>query len=116
MTTLSIHINGRLRCVAGLAGDGVVMANVTRATNGKRTRKAEEVLLHVGGFVPAKRSHLVWLNRKLKIGDEVHLKVGRARRSSTPAFTHTPNRKLEERSQKKMVRELAAKFGWTIVE
>ena len=74
----------------------------------------EELTLHVGGLISPAGEHVRWLDRELKVGDEVRIRVAEDGRVDRPRSRQRRDRAKELRSQKRYVREMARKFGWRI--
>ena len=72
----------------------------------------EELTLHVGGLISPEEEHVRWLDRDLKIGDEVRIIVAEDSKVDRPRSRERPDRSKELRSQKRYVREMAKRFGW----
>ena len=72
MRAFEVHLNGKRICVAGFDGYGVLntMVDHVTAANGR-----DDIRLRVGGLMKATEEHVTWTNLRLKVGDEVALKV-----------------------------------------
>jgi hypothetical protein len=57
---------------------------------------------------------LEWLNRELKIGDEVRVRVVQDAAIDQPRSRKRIDRAKDLRAQKRYVKEMAKKFGWKI--
>jgi len=121
MPAFQVSLNGKKVATAGVGGHGVLSANVTWVRRkGEQTRAKkpggveEELFLHLGGLITPKQEHVSWADCRLKVGDEVNVKIVessiidrlRVRRRSDPA--------RDLREQSKHVRMMAKKFGWKI--
>jgi hypothetical protein len=123
--------NGKKLCRAGVGEFGVLMANLTHVSHspkklarwkaeGRSTNLRNELYLHVGGIEGDDHSphHVDWGNFRVKIGDEVAVRVldgsnvNRARRRSG----YQDFLEQVEADEKEYVREAAKKFGWRIDE
>ena len=71
MLAYEIHRNGKRLCVTGLNGDCVLSTIVTHV-EGPGGRRLN---LHVGGLITAAEEHVIWRNTRLKLGDEVKLRI-----------------------------------------
>jgi hypothetical protein len=122
MPAFQVSLNDKKLCTAGVGEHGVLTTMVTwvrrkgGATREKKPDSVEEELsLHVGGLITPKQEHVDWVERRLKAGDEVRVKIvgttkvdqPRARRKNDPA--------RDLRAKKKYCRMLAKEFGWKIV-
>jgi hypothetical protein len=119
MLAFEIHINGKKRCVAGIGKPGVVstvLSWVLRAPEG-RGRQSEELSLGVGGLVSRSDEDLVWLQRDMRLGDEVTIRIVEVRAADKPKKRRrdraTPAQILRRR--KAFLRKMAKEFGWKIV-
>ena len=60
--------------------------------------------------------HVRWQNRALRLGDEVRVRIVEKKSADTPSnrFPRDPAAELE--SQKRYVRKMAKKLGWSVKE
>ena len=67
MLALEVHINGKRRCLAGIADDGVVSAILSWVGRGRPERglPREDVSIRVGGLDSERREHMDWLQQEL---------------------------------------------------
>ncbi|MGC3957334.1 MAG: hypothetical protein QM813_05055 [Verrucomicrobiota bacterium] len=121
MPVFHIHLNGKKINTAGVGDLGVLGAHVTwvrRKGEHPLAKKPdsveEELTLHVGGIVIPAQETVRWLDRNLKVGDEVRIIVGQDSKVDHPRSRERLDRAKELRSQKRYVREMAKKFGWKI--
>jgi flagellar basal body L-ring protein FlgH len=119
MLAFEIQINGKKRCTAGLGKPGVLTAAlswVLRTPEGRR-RQSEELNLGVCGLVSRSDEDLVWLQRAMRLGDEVTIRIVEVADADTPKKRRrdraTPAQILRRR--KAFLRRLAKEFGWKIV-
>ncbi len=116
---LAFHVqhNGKKICAAGAGKHGVLSAMITwvgRASS-KRGPK-EELKLDLSGLDSTTGEHHRWLDRSLRLGDEVRIKILPAKRVDPPAVRKQPDAADILRSQKKYVQKMAKGFGWKIVK
>ena len=73
MLALEVHINGKRRCLAGIANDGVVSAILSWVGRGhpERGLPKEDMSIRVGGLDSERREHMDWLQQELAAGDDV---------------------------------------------
>lgn len=71
--------------------------------------------MHVGGLITPKQEHVAWVERPLKVGDEVRVKIAGSDTLDHPRERRRRDAAIELRSGKKYCRMLAKKFGWKIV-
>ena len=120
MPVFRVYLNGKKVSTAGVGELGVLGAHVSwvrRTGEHTLTRKGgsvEELTLHVGGLITSTEEHVRWLDRKLKVGDEVSIRVIERAPVDRPRSRERRDRSKELRSQKRYVREMAKRFGWKI--
>jgi hypothetical protein len=121
MPVFHIHLNGKMIKTAGVGDLGVLGAHVTwvRRTGEHTLAKKpdsveEELTLHVGGIVTPAQETVRWLDRNLKVGDEVRIIIGEDSKVDRPRSRERRDRVKDLRSQKQYVRAMAKKFGWKI--
>ena len=121
MPVFRVHLNGKKVCTAGVGERGVLTAIVSWAgrksetTNSEKSEGIEEELtLQVDGLVSPAEEHLHWLNRDIKIGDEVRIAVLEDATVDQPRHREKQDPVVLLRQQKKYVRAMAKKFGWKI--
>jgi len=111
MPVFQIHHNGKKVSTAGVGEHGVLGAHVSWV---RRPGKDAELTLHVGGLMTPIEEHVRWLDSKLKVGDEVSIRVIENAAIDRPVSRERRNRAKELRAQKRYVKEMAKKFGWKI--
>jgi hypothetical protein len=121
MLLFHVYLNGKKLSTAGIGNLGVLGAHVSWVRRkGQNTRAGkpesfeEELRLQVGGLVSPVEEHVSWLNRGLKIGDEVRIVVGEDGKIDRPRLRQRRDRAKDLLSQKRYVREMAKRFGWKI--
>lgn len=121
MPVFHIHLNGKKINTAGVGDLGVLGAHVTWVRRmGEHTLAKtpdsieEELTLHVGGIVIPAQETVRWLDRNLKVGDEVRIIIGVDSKVDRPRSRERRDRAKELLSQKRYVRAMAKKFGWKI--
>jgi hypothetical protein len=111
MKAFQVRLNGTKLCVAGLSEQGVLTAIVDYVSGYGR----DELALSVGGLISSKEEHVRWVERRaLQTGDEIQLKVIETESADRPKERHRRDPAAERKQQKRYVREMAKKFGWTI--
>jgi hypothetical protein len=116
MITFAIAVNGEKLSTAGLDGPGVVTSAVTwvRGEPKKKGGVAIDYLhFRVGGLISRTGTHVLWLKRDLKVGDEVRITVIENKRADKPKKNQIP-RTTQLALDKKYVEARAAKLGWRI--
>ena len=120
MRAFVLYLNGKKLATAGVGTRGVLSANITWVRRDKPQAGSrhktwnEELGVVLGGLDTTTDEHLRWCQRKLQVGDEVCLKVVEVKSVDRPRHRQRRNRTEELRQQKRYVREMARKFGWTI--
>lgn len=116
MKAFQVHLNGRKLCTAGFSEHDAVLSAIIDYVSGQHR---DELTLTVGGLISPKGEHVRWVrDRKLRIGDEVGVKIVETESADEPRERHTkanmPTPSPRERKQ--CIREMAKKFGWTITD
>lgn len=122
MPVFHVYLNGKKVSTAGVSDTGVVGVHVTwvrrrgEHTRAKRPDSVEEEMrLDVGGLITPADESVRWVERKLKIGDEIRAVVATDAPADRPrSRKRWSNCKEDLRQQKRYVKEMAKKFGWTI--
>ena len=117
MLALEVYVNGKRRCSAGIAGDGVVSAILSWIGRGRPERglPKEDVSLRVGGLDSARREHIDWLEQDLVAGDDVRIRIVDVPKVDRPIKGSRRPVGNTTRRQKAHVRRMAKQFGWKIV-
>jgi hypothetical protein len=117
MIAFEVHLNGKKICTAGVGDLGVLTSSL--AWRGPQPYQkggpsvAEYLRLDVGGLAQS-GDHLRWLDRKLKRGDVVSIKVVEADSPDKPRERQRPSPADNLRRQKQYVRRMAKQFRWRI--
>jgi hypothetical protein len=117
MVTFEVYLNGKKLSTAGVGELGVLSANL--AWRGSQPYEkdgptvAEHLRLDVGGL--ANGEHLRWVERKLKRGDTLTVKITEASSAEKPRKRQRPDPVADLRARKQYVRRLAKEFGWKIL-
>ncbi len=121
MPVFQVSLNGKKISTAGVGELGVLGTHVSwvrrsRELNPetKRGLAKEALHLHVGGLITPTEEHIRWVDRKLKVGDEVRIRIVKEAPVDRPRSLQRPDRAADLRAQKRYVREMAKRFGWTI--
>jgi len=121
MPVFDVYLNGKKVSTAGVGDLGVLAAHVTWArrkgehTLAKQPESVEEELsLYVGGLITTTGEHVRWVDRPLKNGDEVRIRIIEDAPVDRPRSRERRNRSKELRLQKRYVKEMAKRFGWKI--
>ena len=111
MLAYEIHRNGKRLAVAGLDGDCVLSTIVTHVEG----RGGPRLDLHVGGLITATEEHVIWRNTRLKLGDEVKLRIVEANRVDRPQQKYKMDSKQNKKNSKAYVLAICRKYGWKLV-
>jgi hypothetical protein len=120
MIAFEIHLNGTKKCTAGIGKPGVLSTTLTwvlREPEGRR-RKSEKMELGVGGLVSRTDDFLEWLQRDIRLGDEIAIRIVEVANSDAPK---TKQRQVMatpaqiRRNKQALIRKFAKEFGWKIV-
>jgi hypothetical protein len=110
MRAFDIHLNGKHVCLAGVGEDGVLTAIIDHITG----PKGSSLHLHVGGLVSPIGKHFLWSYRRLKVGDEIIVKIAETDSVDRPRKRYPFNPEGDEKKQKAHIRAMAKKFGWRV--
>jgi hypothetical protein len=117
-----VYLNGKRVSTAGVGELGVLGAHVSWVRRqGKDTRSKgpeateEELRLNVGGLITPTEEHVRWVDKTLKIGDEVRIVIAADEPTVDPPRSRERRDLVKERQQKKeYVKNMAKEFGWKI--
>jgi hypothetical protein len=121
MRAFALYLNGKKLGTAGVGDHGVLSANITwvrrrnEPVSTTRGADAEEIGVDLGGLNSDTDEHLHWREQPLRLGDEVCIRVVETESVDPPRRRQRRNRTQERRQQKSYVRQMAKKFGWTVV-
>src|SRR6266481_1181822 len=110
MRAFEVFLNGKRLCVAGVGKTGV-LTTIIDHVSGHFER--DRLHLHVGGLT-AGNEFVRWRDQALRLNDVVSLKIVETDAVHKPRTTRRRDPRKELRDQKRYVREMAKKFGWTI--
>jgi hypothetical protein len=123
MRTFEIVLNGKRLCAAGVGDSGVLTAIVTwrfragEGGNAKNSRRTQDDLrLDVAGLNELTAEDVRWRNRRLRIGDEVRIRICEAERATRPASREQSDPALVEKAEKKYLENAAKRLGWKILK
>ena len=110
MKAFRVRLNGKQLCIAGVGSDGVLTAIIDHVA-GKRN----EVGLNVGGLISSPEEFVTWRLLRLKVGDEVLVKICETASVDKPRKRHKPGSKEDEKNQKAYIRAMVKKWGWRLL-
>jgi len=117
MRAFEVQLNGKRLCVAGIGDNGVLTAYIAYLVG----QYKNELRLDVSGLNSSTQDYVTWSKRKLKVGDEVRIKIiettvidRHVTSIDLPKERVGEDPKEEIRDQKRYVREMARKFGWKV--
>src|SRR6516225_7527738 len=106
MIAFEIHLNGRRVCTAGVGNIGVLTTSLAwrgaQPSNNGGSSIAEYLRLDVGGLKDS-NEHLRWLDRRLRRGDVVTIKVVEADSADKPRERRRSNPEADLRQRKSYV-------------
>jgi hypothetical protein len=122
MRIFHVYLNGKKVSTAGVGELGVLSAYVTwvrRKREGTRAKKpalaAEELCLGVSGLVTGRdEEHVRWLERNLKVDDEVRIVIADGGSVDQPRSRERCDPVKELQAKKRYVRAMAKELGWKI--
>src|ERR1700675_3342441 len=109
MRTFEVFLNKERLCIAGMDADCVLSAIVNYVSI-----KTARFHLSVGGLNTVKDEHVRWVNRHLRVGDEVRIRIAKRSLADKPVERFLRDRSKEVESMKRYVREYAKQLGWEI--
>ena len=124
MITLEVHLNGKRLCRAGVGAHGVVSAITMWVNRAVRTAtgdivpgKFEEFSeLSVGGLGSTSGGADVlvkWAQPRLKVGDEIRIRVVDGARPTKPRTRKRVDPKLEDKAKRREYERLKREYGDT---
>ena len=117
MIAFEVYLNGKKISTTGVGSLGVLSACLCWRGPQAYTKGgppvAEFIRLDAGGL-DGSGEHLRWLDRKVKRGDEVSIRVVEVASADKPRERRRVNPAAELRRQKDYVRRMAKQFGWKI--
>jgi hypothetical protein len=121
MIAFEIFLNGNKLCRAGVGDLGVlttVLSWVRRERRNTETREPgnieEELTLNVSGLISSKNEHVRWSESKVRVGDEVRVRVVSVESVDLPGDRSTEDSAEDLGRQERYVEQMAKRFGWTI--
>src|SRR5689334_4337211 len=118
MIAFEIYINGKKKCTAGIAGPAVLTAAVSWVFRKPAVRglRKKELNLGVGGLASRSDEFRDWLQRELRVGDELTVRIIETARVDKPKkrrrMRATPAR--IRRNKQALLKKLAKELGWKI--
>src|SRR5438874_2813293 len=111
MRAFEVSLNGKKLCVAGIGEDGVLSTCLNWVTRGG----VGDLFLQVGGLISPTEESVTWVRQKpLKVGDRVQFRIGDRKSVDEPIKRHRIDQVQRRREEKRYVREMAKRLGWTV--
>ncbi len=110
MRAFEAYVNTRKLCTAGVGDNGVLTAIVANVEG----PRGKDLSLDVSGLFCATGEHVNWKLIRLRIGDEVRVKVIDADAVDKPRKRYVPDPAKELAAKKDYVRRLARELGWSV--
>lgn len=102
VTAFEITINNESKIVAGISGISVLSLILTyKKIVGEEDKEANNADLRVGGLLGSRKDyeHLDWIERSLKIGDEIFIRVVETSNLTKPISQRREDSKLLENAR-----------------
>jgi hypothetical protein len=110
MRTFEVFLNKKRLCIAGIDADCVLSAIVDHVSKRRRLH------LVLGGLDTSAGEHVRWVDRHLRVGDEIRIRIAEGSKADRPVKRFLRDRSAEVESKKNYVREYAKQLGWEIKE
>jgi len=115
MPTFEVSLNGKKLCTAGVGDDGVLTVIVMSQIRGISQRAKEDLRLDVGGLIGSTREYLDWQKqRKLRLGDEIKIKIAEAEVASKPRRREREDPTFGAKAEARYLENAARRLGWKI--
>ena len=117
MPVFEVYLNGKKAVTAGIGPQGVLDTSITWASRETGSAKPSkgEFCLHVGGLHGPTGDHWHWLDRPLKVGDKICVRVAQEGAIDPPQSRERRDEAQDLRQQQRYVRQLAKSWGWKII-
>jgi hypothetical protein len=112
MRAFEVRRNGKRLCVAGIDGECVLNTIVNHITRGNGP---PDLHLRVIGLISASDEHVIWRTTRLRVGDEITLKIVETNHVDRPRRRYRTDSKQSETNLKAYVRAAAKQFGWKLI-
>ncbi|HVB88316.1 MAG TPA: hypothetical protein VNK23_16765 [Candidatus Dormibacteraeota bacterium] len=112
MHAFKVLLNRKRLCVAGIGDDGVLTTTLTHVP----FRRRHDIQLYVGGLLLPQNEHVLWKRSRLRVGDEVVLKVVEVESVDKPRKRFQRDPVAEANAEKRHLEKMAKKFGWKIIK
>ena len=112
MRAFEVRRNGKRLCVAGIDGACVLNAIVNHIA---RSNGPPDLHVLVGGLISASGEHVIWRTTRLRVGDEITLKIVETDHVDKPRRRYRTDSKQNETKQKAYVRAAARQLGWKLI-
>lgn len=117
MLAFAISINGKKSCTVGLDEPGVVTTCLTWVRGQEKPKpEADDLSVIAGGLISRTNTHLTWMQRPLKMGDVIEIKIIQAEKTNKPKSKSRETAATRAKRTKDYVRKTAKSLGWTITE
>ncbi len=113
MRAFEVYLNGRKLCTAGIAEAGVVTSCITWVT-GPDPKEPEDMELRVGGLVSRTHTHVDWMHRIVRNGDEIRIVVCDKEKVSKPKKSHSESEETRKKRKLEYLKRLSKELGYEI--
>ena len=110
MRAFQVHLNDVELCTAGI-GDGGVLTVILAHIAG---RSRNDLRMDIGGLLSPTQEHVRWRNLRLKVGDEVKVRIIETTVVDKPRKRYARDPAKELKGTKNYVRQKAKELGWGI--
>ena len=116
MRAFRVYVNRTKLCIAGVGNDGVLVVTLNCVTGPDRGtgRERDDLWLDIGGLISTTDEHVRWRSARLKVGDEIRVRIIEADSVDRPRKRERRDPAKELRAKKKYVRNMAKELGWAI--
>jgi hypothetical protein len=111
MRAFDVHLNGKRLCIAGIGEEGVLTTTINQVVG----RERDDLFAMIGGLISTADEHVKWRHLKLRVGNEIAVKIIETDRVDKPRKRYHTNSKEDERNSKAYACALAKKYGWKLL-
>ena len=109
MLCFELLINGVVVSTAAVDSDGVMSAIVNWVTANARMQRAQELSVNLAGISGG--NYTTWLNRDLRVGDEVTIRIVERDAADDPTNVVRDNEERIREGKRRYFEELKKEFG-----
>ena len=109
MLCFEVLINGVVVSTAGVDSDGVMSAIVNWVTPNPRMQRSQELIVNLGGISGG--NYTTWLNRDLRVGDEVTVRIVERETADEPTTVVRDSEARIREDKRRYFEEMKKEFG-----